>query len=90
MMEANALKAAATEACKLADALLPTIQSRTVRAACGECRFVIYTDGTFESGRATWGAFLGQQERLPLDVLWGGASCAFGILACRRRVASDM
>ena len=64
MMESTASKGAVDEACQLAGALLPAIQPKTLRTVAGACRFVVYTDGAFEKGRATWGS-------LVWDRFWG-------------------
>ena len=71
MMDVNASKGALSEACKLAEALLPSIQPKTLWLTGESCRFVVYTDGAFEDGRATWGALVWDKEKQFPSMFWG-------------------
>ena len=58
LVESGSTKHSVREVCGLADALLPSIVPRRLECRRTGCRFLIYTDGAYEDGVATWGAII--------------------------------
>ena len=69
MMEAGSVKHAVREACNLAEVLLPSVLPRRLKCYSAGCRFVVYTDGAYENGRATWGAIVWDKQ-LPHPIMF--------------------
>ena len=59
------------EACDLAQVLLPEVKPRILSHPATDSRFILYTDGAFENGRATWGAVLWDRLQTRPKVFWG-------------------
>ena len=59
------------ETCLLAEMLLPNVKPRVLTLPSPDCRFILYTDGAFENGNATWGAVLWDKRCLRPRVYWG-------------------
>ena len=70
-MEAGSVKHAVREACNLAEVLLPSVLPRRLKCYSAGCRFVVYTDGAYENGRATWGAIVWDKQ-LPHPIMFWG------------------
>ena len=51
--------------------MLPEVKPRVLTSPSENCRFLLYTDGAFENGRATWGAILWDRRDLRPKVFWG-------------------
>ena len=59
------------EACLLAGILLPEVKPRVLTLPSPGFRFILYTGGAFENGRATWGAVLWDKRFSQPRVYWG-------------------